>query len=158
MIKNICGCDFKYENDKMYKLNKHTKKWTCCNYNKSDNGYIRICINYKRYLLHRLIYKYHNEDWDITDISSNNQIDHYDINKSNNKIENLRILTCSQNTRNQKKRENTSSKYIGVFKSGNKWVAQIRIDGKNKHLGSYETEEEASEVYKKKCKELMPKY
>ena len=46
MIKNILECDFKYEDDKMYR--KFKTKWICCNDNKSEKlGYIRISINNK---------------------------------------------------------------------------------------------------------------
>ncbi len=158
MIKNILNTDFKYEDHKMYRLNKQTKKWSCCNNVKPDKyGYIRILINKKKYPLHRLIYKYFNEDWDITDISKNNYIDHIDINRSNNKIENLRVVNASQNTRNQKKKENCiNSKYIGVYKSSkNRWRARIHIEGKNKHLGTFKTEEEASEVYQIEYNKIM---
>ena len=158
MIKNILGTDFKYEDDKLYRLNKQTNKWSCCNNHKPfSKGYIQININKKRYLLHRLIYKYHNEDFDITDSSKNNQIDHIDINKSNNKIENLRVATCSQNQRNKNKFKNCSSKYIGVSwsKRDSKWRAEIKIDGKKKHLGSFDNEEDAYLAYKKEYDELM---
>ena len=158
MIKNVLGTEFKYEDDKMYKLNKQTKKWSCCNNIKPNpRGYIRININKKFYQLHRLIYKYHNENWDITDSSKNNQIDHIDINKSNNKIENLRVVNISQNLRNKNKFKNCSSKFIGVSwnKTGKKWKASISINSKNKHLGYYDTEEEAYEVYKIQYDEIM---
>ena len=155
MIKNILGCDFKYEDDKMYRLHKQSKKWKCCNDVKQNSrGYIQININKKLYVLHRLIYKYFNEDWDIS-YSKNNHIDHININPSDNRIENLRILTCSQNTRNQKKRENCSSIYKGVYKRGKKWEARIKIDGKSKYLGSYKSELEAHEAYQKKYDEIM---
>ena len=158
MIKNILETDFKYENDKMYRFNKTSKKWTYCNDNKPNiHGYIQICINKKMYLLHRIIYKYFNEDWDITDISKDNIIDHFNNDTLDNRIENLRVLSNSQNNRNAKKRKNCiNSKYIGVRKcSKNKWRAEIRIDGKKKHLGQFETELEAAEVYKKKYDEIM---
>ena len=92
MIKNILGTDFKYEEDKMYRLHKQSKKWICCNDNKPSPIYINAKVNKKFYYLHRLIFKYHNDDWDITDISKNNRIDHIDINKLNNTIENLRVV------------------------------------------------------------------
>ena len=158
MIKNILGSDFKYEDDKMYRFNAKHKKWSCCNNLKPDNiGYIRIGINKKHYLLHRIIYLYFNEDWDINDNPRNNQIDHININKLDNRIENLRVVNCSQNNRNKKKRPNCTSKYRGVYldKKKNKWKAQIKIDDKNKHLGYFDTEEEASEAYKKEYEELM---
>ena len=156
MIKNICGCDLKYEDDKMYRFNKYKKVWTCCSDLKPDNRYIRITINKKHYALHRLIYKYHNEDFDLTDISKNNFVDHININALDNRIENLRILTASQNSRNRNKFKNCiGSKYIGVRKRYNKWIAEISIDGKYKNLGQFETEEEAHLAYKKKYDEIM---
>jgi len=156
MIKNILGCDFKYENDKLYR--KLKSKWNCCNDIKGHSrGYIQIGINNKLYYLHRVIYKYFNEEWDITDSSSNNQIDHININPLDNRIENLRVLTHSQNNRNQKKRKNCSSQYKGVNwnKQNNKWKAQININGKVKYLGLFTNEEEAAETYKKINNEIM---
>lgn len=157
MIKNILGSDFKYEDDKMYRLHKQTNKWSCCNDNKPDPRYIRISINKKFYQLHRLIYKYFNEDWDITDTSYNNLIDHININPLDNKIENLRLVNHSMNQRNKNKRKNCSSKYLGVCwnKKYKKWEAQITINYKKKHLGVFDTEEEAYECYKKAYDELM---
>ena len=157
MIKNILGSEFKYEDDKMYR--KIKTKWVCCNDRKGNkDGYIRIGINKKKYALHRLIYKYHNDDWDIT-YSNDNLIDHIDIDPSNNKIENLRLVNKSQNNRNKNKKENSSSKYKGVYSSKSvkkkPWSAAISIDGKLKHLGYFDNEEEAAEVYKKKYDEIM---
>lgn len=52
---------------------------------------------------------------------------------------------------NQRKRRNMTSKYKGVSfdKLTGKWRASIRINGFNKRIGRYKTEEEAFEVYKK---------
>ena len=155
MIKNILGTDFKYEDHKLYR--KLKTKWNCCNDIKANQkGYIQITINKKKYYLHRIIYKFHNEEWDIT-YSHSNQIDHIDIDPTNNKIENLRRVNNSENQRNQKKKKNCSSQYRGVswHKRDSKWEAQISIDWKKKHLGQFDTEEEAAEAYKKKCNEIM---
>jgi len=73
----------------------------------------------------------------------------------NNKIENLRVVNHSQNVRNQKKRKNCTSKYVGISHSKYSWKARITIDGKTLNLGSYDTEEEAVEAYKKKYDEIM---
>ena len=156
MIKNILGADFKYEEDKMYRFNKRHNKWNCCSDNKVSSGYIQIMINNKFYKLHRLIYKYHNEEWDITNLK-NNEIDHIDIDKTNNKIENLRVVNRSQNVRNKNKRKNCSSKYIGVnwCKNVNKWKASININNKLKHLGLFIIEEEAAEAYRIAYNEIM---
>ena len=156
MIKNILGIEFKYEDDKMYR--KFKTKWSCCSDVKPNNkGYIPIGINKKRYLLHRIIYKYFNEDFDITDTSYNNFIDHIDIDPTNNKIENLRVVNHSMNQRNKNKFKNCSSKYIGVswFKRDSKWKATININRKVKHLGYFTNEEEAHLAYKKVYNEIM---
>ena len=161
MSKILLGHAFKYENDKLYKIDKRTKKLTCLNDNKPDaRGYIRIGINGKHYYLHRLIYLYHNPDWDIYDISPENEIDHDNITISNNKIENLRILDSSGNNRNKNKRENCSSIYRGVNwdKRQNKWRAQISINGKTIHLGCFEDENEAGFMYLTAYDEIMDYY
>jgi hypothetical protein len=157
MIKNILGCDFKYEDDKMYRLDKRNNKWNCCNDVKPNNfGYIQITINKKNYLLHRVIYKYFNEDFDLK-FSYNNEIDHININKSDNRIENLRLVNSSQNNKNKNKFKNCSSKYKGVcwYKITSKWMATITINGKSKNLGYFDIEEDAYLAYKKVNDEIM---
>ena len=157
MIKNILECEFKYEDNKLYRFNKKHKKWSCCNDLKPNKDvYIRILINKKKYALHRIIYKYHNEDWDLT-YSYNNEIDHININPLDNRIENLRVVNHTQNSINRNKFKNCSSKYKGVCwdKQKNKWRASIRINSKTKNLGLFTNEEEAYECYKKKYDELM---
>ena len=94
--------EFKYEDNKLYRKDKQTKKWICGNNIKPNNwGYIRIGVNGKHLYLHRLVYKYHNMDWDMFNNPRENQIDHIDINKLNNSIENLRVVTQSQNIQNR---------------------------------------------------------
>ena len=160
-MSNMLNNEFKYEDDKLYKIHKQTKKWICLSDNKPNGkGYIPIGINGKFYYLHRLIYLFHNPDWDIHDISPENEIDHDNINNSNNKIENLRILDHSGNQRNKNKKENCSSIYRGVYwdKHANKWKAEITIDGKKKHLGYFDDEHEACLMYQTVYEEIMEKY
>ena len=103
--------------------------------------YYRIKINKKDYLLSRIVYKAHNNDWDITDNSMNNFIDHINNNSLDNRIENLRILTHQQNL------WNTNAKGYYWNKQNNKWHAQIRINDKKKFLGLFENEEDAHQAY-----------
>lgn len=73
-------------------------------------------------------------------------VDHMDGNSLNNQKSNLRITTVSENTRNRLKAPNrkSSSQYMGVSKKpSGAWVARIKHDGKNKHLGTFRTEDEA---------------
>ena len=160
-MRNMLNHDFKYEDDKLYKIHKYTKKWICLSNNKPNTrGYIQIWINGRAYSLHRLIYLYHNPEWDITDISPENEIDHDDRVKINNKIENLRIMDHSGNNRNKDKRTNCSSIYKGVHwdKQRNKWRAQISINGKTKHIGWFDDENEAGLMYLTVYDEIMEQY
>ena len=74
-------------------------------------------------------------------------IDHIDNNKLNNALDNLQIITNRQNT--SKRITKYSSKYVGVSfdKKNEKWMSSIRINGKSKHLGRFNTEEEARNKY-----------
>lgn len=74
--------------------------------------------------------------------------DHKDGNGLNNRRENLRSATKSQNAVNSKRR-NTSSLYRGVNwdNTRQKWAAYIRIAGKSKNLGRFDTEKEAADAY-----------
>lgn len=77
-------------------------------------------------------------------------IDHINGNKSDDRVENLRIVTQRENmTTCYQPILPTTSKYIGVSWSmgGSKWVAQIKYEGVNVHLGYFTDEIEASSAY-----------
>jgi hypothetical protein len=78
-------------------------------------------------------------------------VDHINGNGLDNRKSNLRICTHQQNCENSRKRKKSFSKYKGVYwsKNAKKWVAQITIDGKSKHLGYFELEEDAAAAYDK---------
>lgn len=76
-------------------------------------------------------------------------IDHLNSNSLDNRRENLRFRTYSENAQNRKKKKGTASIYIGVTKSSRnnlKWKASIH-KGKTFNLGEYEHEIEAAKVY-----------
>ena len=74
-------------------------------------------------------------------------IDHINRDRLDNRIENLRECTRSQNNRNATKMKGTSSKYLGVAKHHNKWRAHICIGPKQHYLGLHESEDEAAKAY-----------
>lgn len=77
-----------------------------------------------------------------------NLIDHKDRNRDNNKIENLREATYSQNGFNQERVKPYGHKGITFDASrAKKWRAQIRIKGIKVNLGRFYTLEEAAEAY-----------
>ncbi len=117
-----------------------------------QKGYLIIQINNKKFKFHRIVYYSHNLNWNIYDSSSDNQIDHIDNNKSNNNINNLRVVNQSENMLNTDRiRE---AKGYSYKKKTNKYVAQICINNKRKSLGYYDTKEEARKVYLNKRYEI----
>ena len=76
-------------------------------------------------------------------------VNHIDFDKTNNKLDNLEIVTARENS-NQKHLK-SSSIYTGVTwnKISSKWQSYIMINGKQKHLGLFSDELEASKQYQK---------
>ena len=99
-----------------------------------------IRFNYKYYNASRLAYfLYHGKD------PKGKQVDHIDGNPLNNKIDNLRLATGSQNQMNRGLLKNNTSGVVGVYwvESVQKWRAQIDCKNKRIYLGYFDDKEEA---------------
>lgn len=109
----------------------------------NNNGYEHIWIDQIAYKSHRLAWLYVNGSWPAR------AIDHINRIKSDNRITNLREATKAQNGWNRGKNSNNTSGYPGVswHKTVGKWSARIRIDSARKHLGYFDTPEEANAAY-----------
>jgi hypothetical protein len=85
----------------------------------------------------------------IMDAPAGKLVDHHNNKTLDNRRSNLRIASYSENNSNRAKKKNTSSQYTGVHlnKSSGRWIAQIRINGKNMYLGSFDSEIEAARAY-----------
>ena len=105
-------------------------------------GYLSLWADGKNHYLHRVVYIIH---FGLIE----QEVDHIDGNKLNNCIENLRQATRSQNNQNVGKNSRCTSGYKGAsfHKDTNKWQARIWVNGKRKHLGLYDTVEQASLAY-----------
>ena len=111
--------------------------WTC---------YIQIRFKGIGYKAHRLAYyMYHGVD------PLGKCIDHIDGDKANNKIDNLRLATNSQNAMNRHNvPSNNTSGISGVdwHKSVKKWHSRIMVDGVRKSLGFFINIEDARKARK----------
>ena len=108
-----------------------------------SRGYLCAMIDGTLYRVHRLIFLHQHGYIPV-------EIDHRDGNGENNRIENLRPATSSENKWNRGTNKNNTSGYKGVTwdKRRSKWVAQIVIDRKHKALGQFDNAKEAHEAYK----------
>lgn len=108
-------------------------------------GYVSIRINKKLYLAHRLAWLY------MYGCFPDKQLDHINGVRTDNRICNLRNADDSLNQQNRKKAQsnNKTSNLLGVNfeKHINKFRARIQYNGKQKHLGIFDTKEEAHEAY-----------
>jgi hypothetical protein len=115
------------------------------------SGYWRIRIDGQRYQLSRAIWLLR------TGIDpGDQQVDHRDGNKANNKFRNLRLATRSLNQANARRsaRNKTGAKGVCLGKGG-KYIAQIRKDAKTIHLGTFSSIGEAHEAYRRAAIELF---
>lgn len=115
-----------------------------------SRGYYRIKINRKFYKSHRLAWLYMTGEW------PKDQIDHINRNKPDNRFENLREASQSQNNQNQALRSLVSkSGFKGAHWHKGTWNSAIQIDGRKVHLGCFRSHHAAHEAYKERAKEIF---
>ena len=110
----------------------------------SAKGYLALMYKSKTYKVHRVVYFLHTgKDPGAM------QIDHIDGDKTNNSVDNLRLAHNSGNVANSPGSKGRKSKYKGVHKhTSGRYIAQCKQKGKTcKHIGVFDTEEEAARAY-----------
>ena len=108
------------------------------------HSYLRIRISGRAYGSHRLAWLYMTGEWPEEDI------DHINGVKHDNRIKNLRNVSRLMNTQNQRRAQShNTSGLLGVSRveSRNKWVATIKFAGKKRHIGYFRTPQEAHDAY-----------
>lgn len=112
---------------------------------KTKQGYRMICLNYKDYCEHNLVWFIHKREWPET---YSREVDHINRDKSDNRIENLRLATRSQNNANMKIRIDNSTGVRGVYldRARNKFCVQITQNGRTQSLGRFNSLEDAAEI------------
>lgn len=107
-------------------------------------GYVSITLDRARYQAHRLAWLYVYGRWPAQDI------DHINRLKSDNRIANLRDVSRQVNMLNIDLQTNNTSGVTGVswHKATNKWRAEITLEGAQKHLGLFDSFDDAVAVRK----------
>lgn len=125
----------------------------------SYTGYYVISLSsipgkYELYPAHRLAWLYMTGDWPPE------FIDHIDRDRANNKFDNLRLATNSQNQANSPRHHDNTSGAKGVHWSHVHfcWMARITVKGKRIRLGLFGSLDEAAAAYRKASKEHFGEY
>lgn len=113
----------------------------------SSWGYV---VNGKGKYLHRI----------VMEAKEGEQIDHINRNKLDNRKENLRVCSCSENQWNRDKTRSNSSGFKGVsfHKKANKWQVYIRIKNIPKYIGIFPDKVSAAKAYDNEAKKLYGKF
>jgi hypothetical protein len=104
---------------------------------KRPDGYYEIKVKRKGWLAHRLAwYLYYGEN-------PVGFVDHINMDKSDNRIKNLRTLSPKDSQFNIPARFRLGT---GIRPSGRKWTAHLKVNGKQMHLGTFKTKELAQKA------------
>ncbi len=107
-------------------------------------AYWIICINARKYRAHRLAWLWVKGEWPV------GELDHEDGDGLNNRIGNLRLASSSQNKGNTRTRADNSTGFKSVNKMKN---GRFRAYIKQRHIGVFDTAEEAHAAYVAAAKE-----
>lgn len=131
-------------------INSYTNTWKITSDGKID--YIGVHLprkdNKRRFVrMHRVIMNAPN---DLV-------VDHINHNTLDNRKSNLRIITRGENSQNRKgAQSNSKSGVRGIYKTKYSWKAQYKINGKQVHVGSFKTKEDAEKAIIEARKKVMP--
>jgi hypothetical protein len=116
--------------------------------NLDASGYVRIRIDGKSYLAHRLAYVY------VNGLPPENCLDHINGNRADNRICNIREATHHENNLNANIKNKNTSGHKGVSwdESRKKWRALAKFNFKSYYLGRFVNKDDAIAAYVAFCK------
>lgn len=114
-----------------------------------SKGYPQVGFLGKTWPCHRII-------WKMVTGKDPDQIDHINHDRADNRWSNLRSANEQQNHFNMPRYRNNRSGFKGVHRhsQNQKWIAQIRSNGRSRHIGSFDTVEAAKAAYDEAAKRL----
>lgn len=122
--------------------------------NVGANGYRYVRVDGVLICAHRIVWAMHHGDW------PEHHIDHINRDQSDNRIENLRPATSSENGGNRPAQANNTSGFKGVslYRPNGKWRASIQKDGKFISLGYFADRRDAAAAYSAAAQELFGEF
>lgn len=116
------------------------------------SGYIVVQVDRKMLRAHRIAWALTKGEW------PEQEIDHRNGDRSDNRWANLREATHAENAQNKVKQSNNKSGYLGVcwFKPRGKWKVEIQADKKRRHVGYFDDVHEAAAAYAAAKSEIHP--
>lgn len=141
---------------------RHHRRY--CGMGKTGYGSYRIPASQEMHLMPRVLFLAGIEDgiarWNAQREMAGKHIDHRNRLPWDNRWDNLRIATASQNAHNKEPIKNKSSKYKGVtrIKGKNRWVANITVKGKTHYLGTFDDEFKAAQAYNAAVRKYCPEF
>lgn len=112
------------------------------------HGYLRMSILGKTVLAHRVVWAIEHGEW------PNGHIDHINGIRTDNRVENLRVVSVQENNKNTSRARKNSTGACGVYRFRGKFRAQIGSRGKQIHLGCFNTLEDAVAARRKAERDL----
>lgn len=113
--------------------------------------YCQIGIDGSVYLAHRLAWLHVTGHWPTSPLDHRNGV------ITDNRLANLREDPHRQNPQNQHgPSRRSSSGYLGVHRNGRRWRGVIKVNGRNRYLGYFDTPEQASVAYTAAKRKLHP--
>lgn len=111
----------------------------------NQQGYVRIMMFGMGFQAHRLAFYFMTGELPNDDL----EVDHINGDRSDNKWENLRLVTHAVNMQNSRTPKHNTSGHPGVryVKANQKWAARISVNGRMLQLGEYAEKQDAIESY-----------
>lgn len=119
---------------------------------KRSTGYVSISLFNCGYLAHRLAFLW------VDGAMPKDQVDHANGKRSDNRWSNLRNATRQQNNWNVLAHGSTGKKGVSWHKRDQKFQALIRVDGRNRSLGYFDTPEAAEMAYNNEAERLRGEF
>lgn len=172
-VNNLVRCDFstgklywKERPDEMfggsvYQSARIAKSWNAKFSGKeagspNGTGHLRLTICGVRIVAHWIVWAIYYGEWPPAD----SEIDHKNLNGLDNRPDNLRLATRSQNSHNKIPPSSNVSGVKGVswHKAGGKWQVKFGLDGKQYYLGLFSDFDEAVKVRAKAVVSIMGEF